>query len=183
MRSFILTTLLFVSYTLLAQEVQEKQGGSTVPSTVRMICVERSIHAPLYIYDGFPIDSSSLSIISADDVKRFTILKPKRAKTLYGSAARNGVIEIESQNVSYLQVLDSLTGFPIPGASVELVAVDDKADIKHFLTDDSGRVRIDHVNDKRVYWLTVATQEHDLIKIEYRPAKRPFAIVKVKADG
>ncbi|WP_394748795.1 TonB-dependent receptor plug domain-containing protein [Spongiimicrobium salis] len=53
---------------------------------------------PLYILDGVPINSRDVSVLHPSRISSITVLKDIAATTLYGTAASNGVILINSKN-------------------------------------------------------------------------------------
>ena len=54
-------------------------------------------NSPLYVIDGFPIESFSNAALNPDDIASMTILKDASATAIYGSRGANGVIIIETK--------------------------------------------------------------------------------------
>ncbi|MFR9591728.1 MAG: TonB-dependent receptor [Rikenellaceae bacterium] len=52
---------------------------------------------PLYVIDGFPMESSMSGLISADDIESIDILKDASATAIYGARGANGVIVITTK--------------------------------------------------------------------------------------
>ncbi len=52
---------------------------------------------PLYVVDGFPMESFSSSAVNANDIESFTVLKDASATAIYGARGANGVIIIETK--------------------------------------------------------------------------------------
>jgi len=53
--------------------------------------------SPLYVVDGFPIESLNLGSLSPNDIESITVLKDASATAIYGARAANGVIVIETK--------------------------------------------------------------------------------------
>lgn len=54
-------------------------------------------NSPLYIIDGFPVESPNPNIINQDDIESIEILKDASATAIYGSRGANGVIMITTK--------------------------------------------------------------------------------------
>lgn len=179
MKPAIILAFLFIFSGLSAQELVNADTAETVPSRVRLICVEPSPGPPLFIFDGYPIDSADLGLIYPDDVRNLYIVHKKRAEKRYGSAARFGVVAVESKDVHYIHVTDSLTGAPVAGASIVLVSQKNENDVMQIVSDDKGRVRIDQPGKNYSYRLTVQSAGYDSVTTVYQPAKQPFKNVSL----
>lgn len=77
-------------------------AGSTI--RIRGGSSLRASNDPLFVIDGVPLDNSSvsgatnpLSLINANDIESFTILKDASAAAIYGTRASNGVILITTK--------------------------------------------------------------------------------------
>ncbi|WP_017734043.1 TonB-dependent receptor plug domain-containing protein [Nafulsella turpanensis] len=79
---------------------------------------------PLFVVDGFPIETngrsglSALGFLSADDIKSVSVLKGPEASALYGSRASNGVVLINTKSGHYYphynrRLLDNYTSLYI----------------------------------------------------------------------
>lgn len=85
------------------------QAGSTSSIRVRGIGSMNATNEPLYVVDGVPVISGSLSnmgiyttnnvmsTINPNDIETITVLKDAAASALYGSRAANGVIVITTK--------------------------------------------------------------------------------------
>jgi TonB-linked SusC/RagA family outer membrane protein len=95
--------------------VQEGSGGPGSASrvTIRGVSSLNGNNQPLYVVDGIPIDNSNffsagqyngraggngIAMIDPQDIKSISVLKGASASALYGSRARNGVIEITTKS-------------------------------------------------------------------------------------
>ncbi|HEY0669650.1 MAG TPA: TonB-dependent receptor [Sphingobacteriaceae bacterium] len=54
-------------------------------------------NSPLYVIDGFPMESPETAGINPDDIESINILKDASATAIYGARAANGVIVIETK--------------------------------------------------------------------------------------
>lgn len=54
-------------------------------------------NSPLYVIDGFPVESPDNAALNPDDVESMTILKDASATAIYGARGANGVIVIETK--------------------------------------------------------------------------------------
>lgn len=120
--------------------VSTTSGGPASSSriTIRGSSSLAGSNQPLYVIDGVPIDNSNLgssgkyggfdggngiSSISSDNIKNISVLKGAAAAALYGSRARDGVVEITTKSgkalgrgpmvdvKSTVTIEDALTGF------------------------------------------------------------------------
>ncbi|HVG13616.1 MAG TPA: TonB-dependent receptor [Chitinophagaceae bacterium] len=80
-------------------------AGSTI--RIRGGSSLRASNDPLFVIDGVPLDNSTisgstnpLSLINANDIESFTILKDASAAAIYGTRAANGVIIITTKKGS-----------------------------------------------------------------------------------
>ncbi|RNC66396.1 TonB-dependent receptor [Proteiniphilum sp. X52] len=53
--------------------------------------------APLYIIDGFPLESSNLGALNPNDIESIDVLKDASATAIYGSRGANGVVIISTK--------------------------------------------------------------------------------------
>lgn len=75
--------------------------------TVRKRIDDSSKANPLYIVDGKILPQSAVNSISPNTIKSMNVVKGENAVKMYGSAAKDGIIEITSKN------LDIKQGFPL----------------------------------------------------------------------
>ncbi|TZF86279.1 TonB-dependent receptor (plasmid) [Pedobacter sp. BS3] len=54
-------------------------------------------NSPLYVVDGFPMESPDNAAINPDDIESITVLKDASATAIYGARGANGVIVIETK--------------------------------------------------------------------------------------
>ena len=98
---------------------------------------------PLYVVDGFPLMTSSISEINANDIASVEILKDASATAIYGSRGANGVIIIttktgakDTKNMS----VSANYGIQTPGRVVETMSHDQFVDfINTAYTNAKGR--------------------------------------------
>lgn len=53
--------------------------------------------APLYVIDGFPMESSSMGALNPNDIESIDVLKDASATAIYGSRGANGVVIITTK--------------------------------------------------------------------------------------
>ena len=73
------------------------QPGQDMDIVVRGANSLTQSNAPLYVVDGFPMESFSSSAVNANDIESFTVLKDASATAIYGARGANGVIIIETK--------------------------------------------------------------------------------------
>lgn len=73
------------------------QPGSVPNVRIRGIGSINAGSSPLYVVDGIPLESTSVSSLNSNDIESLTVLKDASAASLYGSRAANGVILITTK--------------------------------------------------------------------------------------
>lgn len=73
------------------------QPGSGINVTVRGYNSVTQNNGPLYVIDGFPIESPNNNIINPDDIESMEVLKDASATAIYGARGANGVILITTK--------------------------------------------------------------------------------------
>lgn len=73
------------------------QPGSEMEIVIRGANSLTQSNAPLYIVDGFPMESFSSSAINMESIESITILKDASSTAIYGSRGANGVVIIETK--------------------------------------------------------------------------------------
>lgn len=92
----------------IAQALQGKVAGVNVASssgapgsssrvTIRGASSISANNEPLYVVDGVPLSSGSVSDINPNDIEEMKVLKDASATSLYGSRAANGVVLITTK--------------------------------------------------------------------------------------
>lgn len=97
--------------------------------------------APLYVIDGFPQESSSMSALNPNDIASIDILKDASATAIYGSRGANGVVIITTKqgqaskakvtyngSVSISKVnktMDMMSGYDFALLQQEIMSADD----------------------------------------------------------
>lgn len=77
--------------------INDGQPGSNVNIVVRGGSSFSYSNAPLYVIDGFPVESFNPASINPEDIETFTILKDAASTAIYGSRGSNGVIVIQTK--------------------------------------------------------------------------------------
>lgn len=73
------------------------QPGSAVNIVIRGNNSVTQDNSPLYVVDGFPIESPNNNVINPQDIESMDILKDASATAIYGARGANGVIIITSK--------------------------------------------------------------------------------------
>lgn len=73
------------------------QPGAEMDIVVRGANSLTQSNSPLYVVDGFPLESFSMSGVSQNDIASITVLKDASSTAIYGSRGANGVIIIETK--------------------------------------------------------------------------------------
>lgn len=72
------------------------QPGAEMDIVIRGANSLTQSNSPLYVIDGFPMESFSSAAINASDIASLTVLKDASATAIYGARGANGVIIIET---------------------------------------------------------------------------------------
>ncbi|WP_298708641.1 SusC/RagA family TonB-linked outer membrane protein, partial [Chitinophaga sp.] len=75
----------------------EGQPGAGVIISIRGNNSLTQDNSPLYVIDGFPIETSNNNLINPDDIESIDILKDASATAIYGARGANGVIIITTK--------------------------------------------------------------------------------------
>lgn len=75
----------------------EGQPGSGIIISIRGNNSLTQDNSPLYVIDGFPIETSNNSLINPDDIESIDVLKDASATAIYGARGANGVIIITTK--------------------------------------------------------------------------------------
>lgn len=73
------------------------QPGAAINITIRGANSVSQSNAPLYVIDGFPVESPDNNTINPDDIESIDILKDASATAIYGARGANGVIIITTK--------------------------------------------------------------------------------------
>lgn len=76
---------------------QSGQPGAGVDIVIRGVSSISQSTAPLYVIDGFPMESPDNDILDPQDIESITVLKDASATALYGAKGSNGVIVITTK--------------------------------------------------------------------------------------
>ncbi len=72
------------------------QPGAEMDIVIRGANSLTQSNSPLYVIDGFPMESFSSAAINSSDIASLTVLKDASATAIYGARGANGVIIIET---------------------------------------------------------------------------------------
>jgi len=82
------------------QQTSGAPGGEGLNIRVRgtgSISASSAANSPLYVIDGFPIDSSASSLVNTTDIESIQVLKDASSTAIYGSRGANGVVIITTK--------------------------------------------------------------------------------------
>lgn len=75
----------------------EGQPGSSIHIVIRGNNSITQDNSPLYVIDGFPVESPDNSILNLNDIESIDVLKDASATAIYGARGANGVIIITTK--------------------------------------------------------------------------------------
>lgn len=80
-------------------QVSSKDGGlgDNFSITIRGVGSLTQSTEPLYVVDGFPLESSNMGALNPNDIESIDVLKDASATAIYGSRGANGVIIITTK--------------------------------------------------------------------------------------
>ncbi|RXK83898.1 SusC/RagA family TonB-linked outer membrane protein [Filimonas effusa] len=73
------------------------QPGSDINIVIRGNNSVTQENSPLYVVDGFPLESPNTNMINTQDIESFEVLKDASATAIYGARGANGVIIITTK--------------------------------------------------------------------------------------
>jgi len=76
---------------------KEGQPGSDAEIVIRGTNSLTQDNSPLYVIDGFPIESSLSSVVDPGDIESIEVLKDASATAIYGARGANGVIIVTTK--------------------------------------------------------------------------------------
>ena len=79
------------------QQTNGAPGGEGLSIRVRGTGSISATSSPLYVIDGFPIDSSASSLVNTTDIESIQVLKDASSTAIYGSRGANGVVIITTK--------------------------------------------------------------------------------------
>lgn len=77
--------------------INDGQPGASVNIVVRGGSSFSYSNAPLYVIDGFPVESFNPASINPEDIESLTVLKDAASTAIYGSRGSNGVVVIQTK--------------------------------------------------------------------------------------
>jgi TonB-dependent starch-binding outer membrane protein SusC len=90
---------------------KEGQPGSDAEIVIRGTNSLTQDNSPLYVIDGFPIESSLSSVVDPGDIESIEVLKDASATAIYGARGANGVIIITTKRGKEGAPIISYDGF------------------------------------------------------------------------
>ena len=135
--------------------------------------------APLYVIDGFPQESSSMSALNPNDIASIDILKDASATAIYGSRGANGVVIITTKqgqaskakvtyngSVSISKVnktMDMMSGYDFALLQQEIMSADDFSNyyLKNGVTLEDYKTFRDYDWQDEIYRVAMGT-DHNL---------------------
>ena len=79
------------------QQVNGAPGGEGLNIRIRGTGSISANSSPLYVIDGYPIDSSAFSLVNTSDIENIQVLKDASSTAIYGSRGANGVVIITTK--------------------------------------------------------------------------------------
>jgi TonB-linked SusC/RagA family outer membrane protein len=79
------------------QQVNGAPGGEGLSIRIRGTGSISANSSPLYVIDGYPIDSSAFSLVNTSDIESIQVLKDASSTAIYGSRGANGVVIITTK--------------------------------------------------------------------------------------
>ncbi|HHU27404.1 MAG TPA: TonB-dependent receptor [Bacteroidales bacterium] len=163
-------------------QVSSKDGGlgDNFSITIRGAGSLTQSTEPLYVVDGFPLESSNLGALNPNDIESIDVLKDASATAIYGSRGANGVVIISTKkgaagrpqieynaNVtisSMAKKQELLTGYQFVELQKEIMA-DDEVFAENYLRD--GRTLESYRTEPEYDWQdaiyrTAVTNNHYL---------------------
>lgn len=77
--------------------INDGQPGASVNIVVRGGSSFSYSNAPLYVIDGFPVESFNPASVNPEDIESLTVLKDAASTAIYGSRGSNGVVVIQTK--------------------------------------------------------------------------------------
>lgn len=82
------------------QQTNGAPGGEGLSIRIRGTGSISASSSPLYVIDGYPIDSSAFSLVNSSDIESIQVLKDASSTAIYGSRGANGVVIITTKKGS-----------------------------------------------------------------------------------
>lgn len=104
--------------------------------------------APLYVVDGFPIESSDMEAFNPNDILSISILKDASATAIYGARAANGVVVIQTKIGKVSKNVVSFNGsYGIQSPINKIEMMDGYEFVKYQFELDSARAKLRYLSD------------------------------------
>ncbi|MBB5439959.1 TonB-linked SusC/RagA family outer membrane protein [Pedobacter sp. AK017] len=101
------------------------QPGSISNITIRGGNSITQSNSPLYVIDGFPLESPDNNTINPDDIESIDILKDASSTAIYGARGANGVIMIKTKEGKVgapVVTYNNWLGYQYPGKQIEVMS-------------------------------------------------------------
>ncbi len=79
------------------QQISGAPGGEGLSVRVRGTGSITQSNSPLYVVDGYPMESGAFSLINPNDIESLQVLKDASSTAIYGSRGANGVVIITTK--------------------------------------------------------------------------------------
>lgn len=158
-----------------AASAQRKQDRHADPDTsgkqvIRLRC-QSSItkgQPPLYILDGFPVKLTDLSKLDVNSIENIQVMKDVTASVLYGSAAANGVVIINTK-CKLEFIFQDVEGKQMVGSATVKLFSTELRDTLMYAADSSGFLTINNVKRGRDYGVLVSAVGYEDWRMPYTP--------------
>lgn len=137
------------------KDLPEQSYSTAIQGPLR--CLATSIpKTPLYVLDGYPVDSGTIKALDQGSIEKIEILKGSAQIAIYGSRGANGIISVTTKSRQFI-VKDSVNNQPVPGAYVTFILIDNKSDSIVLTTDEKGLLTTNALQPKKRYEVKISS--------------------------
>lgn len=79
------------------QQIDGTPGGENLSIRVRGVTSITQSNEPLYVVDGYPMESGALALLNPSNIENIQVLKDASSTAIYGSRGANGVVIITTK--------------------------------------------------------------------------------------
>ncbi len=79
------------------QQIDGTPGGENLSIRIRGVNSITQSNEPLYVVDGYPMESGALSLLNPSNIENIQVLKDASSTAIYGSRGANGVVIITTR--------------------------------------------------------------------------------------